>query len=94
MTRSSQAFCPSDNTSSMEDSIYSLRHRDILTFCVLGLLCLGIVMVQSASMRVNNNIHWQWTSQAIRHIVYAGVALAAFFCVGNLHHAAPWPRSR
>ena len=34
----------------MEDSIYRLRHGDILTLCVLGLLALGIVMVQSASM--------------------------------------------
>src|SRR3954453_11562973 len=34
----------------MEDSIYRLRHADILTLCVLGLLVLGVVMVQSASM--------------------------------------------
>jgi cell division protein FtsW len=34
----------------MEDSIYRLRHGDILTLCVLGLLALGVVMVQSASM--------------------------------------------
>src|SRR5689334_2291152 len=34
----------------MEDSIYRLRHGDILTLCVMGLLALGVVMVQSASM--------------------------------------------
>src|SRR3982751_1266328 len=34
----------------MEDSIYRLRHADILTLCVIGLLALGVVMVQSASM--------------------------------------------
>lgn len=34
----------------MEDSIYRLRHADILTLCVMGLLALGVVMVQSASM--------------------------------------------
>jgi cell division protein FtsW len=33
----------------MDASIYRLRHRDILALCVLSLLCLGIVMVQSAS---------------------------------------------
>lgn len=33
----------------MDASIYRLRHRDILSLCVLSLLCLGIVMVQSAS---------------------------------------------
>ena len=34
----------------MEDSIYRLRHADVLTLCVMGLLALGVVMVQSASM--------------------------------------------
>jgi len=34
----------------MEDSIYRLRHADILTLSVMGLLALGVVMVQSASM--------------------------------------------
>src|SRR6185503_21120527 len=34
----------------MEDSIYRLRHGDILTLCVLALLALGVIMVQSASM--------------------------------------------
>ncbi len=34
----------------MEDSIYRLRHGDILTLCVMGLLALGVVMVQSATM--------------------------------------------
>jgi cell division protein FtsW len=34
----------------MEDSIYRLRHADVLTLCVMALLALGVVMVQSASM--------------------------------------------
>ena len=33
----------------LDASIYRIRHRDILALCVLALLCLGIVMVQSAS---------------------------------------------
>ena len=33
----------------MDASIYRLRHRDILALCVLSLLALGVVMVQSAS---------------------------------------------
>ena len=37
---------------SMDPSIYRLRQRDILTFCVLALLCLGMIMVQSAAMNV------------------------------------------
>lgn len=34
----------------MEDSIYRMRHADVLSLCVLGLLAFGVVMVQSASM--------------------------------------------
>ena len=37
----------------MEPSIYRMRHRHVLALCVLGLLCLGGVMVQSASMNVS-----------------------------------------
>src|SRR4051812_34179858 len=33
----------------MEASIYRLRDRDILAVCVLALLVMGVVMVQSAS---------------------------------------------
>ncbi len=68
----------------MEDSIYSLRHRDVLALCVLGLLCLGIVMVQSASMQVTNNIHWQWFPRATKHLMFAACAFAAFLLIGNL----------
>ena len=34
-----------DNADYMEVSIYRVRHRDLLTLCVLALLCLGAVMV-------------------------------------------------
>jgi cell division protein FtsW len=45
----------------MEDSIYRLRHADILTLCVMGLLALGVVMVQSASMNATGalDVHLQ-----------------------------------
>jgi cell division protein FtsW len=45
----------------MEDSIYRLRHADILTLCVMGLLALGVVMVQSASMNATGalEVHLQ-----------------------------------
>src|SRR2546421_12688136 len=72
----------------MDDSIYRLRHRDILALCVLGLLALGIVMVQSASMSVTGQTHWQWTARASKHLLYAMVALATFFAVGQIHYAA------
>jgi cell division protein FtsW len=71
----------------MEDSIYRLRHRDILTLCVLSLLFLGVVMVQSAAMNVTGDAKWQWTERGMKHLVYAMVAIVAFFAVGNLDYA-------
>jgi cell division protein FtsW len=70
----------------MEDSIYRLRQRDILTLCVLGLLFLGIIMVQSASMTVSGHAQWQWTQRGLRHLFYAGVAIATFFLVGRIDY--------
>lgn len=43
----------------MEDSIYRLRHADVLTLCVIGLLALGVVMVQSASMNATGALDQQ-----------------------------------
>jgi cell division protein FtsW len=40
----------------MESSIYRMRQRDVLTVCVLALLCLGVVMVQSASTSLTGRI--------------------------------------
>jgi cell division protein FtsW len=71
----------------MEDSIYRLRHRDILTLCVLALLFLGVVMVQSAAMNVTGDVRWQWTERGMRHLVYAMVAIVTFFVVGNIDYA-------
>ena len=42
----------------MTDSIYRLHHRDILCVCVLALLGLGVLMVDSATMRVTGNLRW------------------------------------
>ena len=76
----------------MDDSIYRLRHRDILALCVLGLLCLGAIMVQSASMNVTNQVNWQWTQRGVRHLLYAAVALVAFFAVGHLRYTTLAPK--
>jgi cell division protein FtsW len=78
----------------MDDSIYRLRQRDILTLCVLSLLCLGVVMVQSAAMNISGTIDWQWTPRGSRHLVYAMVAVVAFFIVGNLDYAILARRTR
>jgi cell division protein FtsW len=78
----------------MDDSIYRLRQRDILTLCVLSLLCLGVVMVQSAAMNISGSLQWQWTPRGSRHLVYAMVAIVAFFLVGNLDYALLVRRNR
>ncbi len=78
----------------MEDSIYRLRHRDILTLCVLALLFLGVVMVQSAAMNITGDVRWQWTQRGMRHLVYAMVAIVAFFVVGNIDYAWLGQRTR
>jgi cell division protein FtsW len=70
----------------MDVSIYRLRQRDILTFCVLSLLCLGVIMVQSAAMKVTGSVGWQWTSLGFAHIRFVAFALAAFFVVGHIDY--------
>jgi cell division protein FtsW len=71
----------------MDVSIYRLRHRDILTICVMALLCLGVVMVQSAAMNVTGNVGWSWTERGTRHVMFAVFAVAAFFIVGHIDYA-------
>lgn len=79
----------------MHPSIYRLRLQDILTFCVLSLLCLGVVMVHSAAMNVSGSISWHLNNPSMRHVVFAGIALLTFFAVGFLNvsalaRATPW----
>jgi cell division protein FtsW len=71
----------------MDVSIYRLRHRDILTICVMSLLCLGVIMVQSAAMNVTGNVGWSWTERGTRHILFAVFAIASFFIVGHIDYA-------
>ena len=71
----------------MDVSIYRLRHRDILLLCVLCLLLMGIVMVQSASMKVTGVVGWGWTDNGLRHAKFAGVALVTFLVVGRIDYA-------
>ena len=58
----------------MTDSIYRLRQRDVLAVCVLALLLLGVIMVQSAAMNVTGQVGWHWTARGSKHLVYAVVA--------------------
>ena len=81
----------------MDDSIYRLRQRDILAVCVLALVFLGVIMVQSAAMTVTGQPGWRWTARGTRHAVYAVAAILAFFAVGHVDYArlnrptrSPW----
>lgn len=70
----------------MDDSIYRLRDRDLLTLCVLALLALGVVMVQSAAMNVGTGSLWQWSERGTKHALYAALALLSFFTVSRLDY--------
>jgi cell division protein FtsW (lipid II flippase) len=70
----------------MDASIYRLRHQDVLLLCVLALLFLGAIMVQSAAMNVTGDVQWQWTQRGTRHLLYAGVAILTFAVVGQISY--------
>ncbi|MDB5304015.1 MAG: stage sporulation protein [Phycisphaerales bacterium] len=71
----------------MDASIYRLRHQDILTFCVLGLLCIGVLMVQSASSSVTGELHWKWSLLGAKHLRFAIGAMITFWIVGRIDYA-------
>lgn len=71
----------------MEVTIYRLRTRDVLTLCVLGLLLLGVVMVQSASAGAAMRTDWQWSSSAFKEVVFAIAGVGTFFLVGAVNYA-------
>jgi cell division protein FtsW len=85
----------------MDVSIYRLRTRDVLTLCVLSLLMLGILMVQSASMHLYKESDpgagttapkietrkWSWTDQGMKQVFYAAVAMVAFGVVGRIDYS-------
>src|SRR4051812_13947049 len=70
----------------MDPSIYRLRLRDILTLCVLGLLLLGVLIVQSAASRVTGDTAWSWNATGTKHMVFVILSMATFFAVGHLDY--------
>lgn len=70
----------------MEASIYRLRMRDILALCVIALLLLGVVMVQSAATNITGEAIWSWTDRGQRHLIYALTAIAMFYIVGRIDY--------
>ncbi len=78
----------------MDDSIYRLRHRDILALCVMALLTLGVLMVQSASTNITGEPGWHWSERGTKHVIFAGIALLVFFAVGHLNYTKFAPAGR
>jgi cell division protein FtsW len=70
----------------LSPSIYRLRHQDILCFCVLALLALGVLMVQSASMNIKGELGFHWNKYATQHLRFVGFALATFLLVGHIDY--------
>ena len=70
----------------MDDSIYRLRDRDLLSLCVLALLALGVIMVQSAAMNVGAAALWQWSERGSKHALFAVLALLTFVTVSRLDY--------
>src|SRR5215213_10256659 len=71
----------------MDPSIYRLRQRDILSFCVLALLCLGMIMVQSAAMNVTGKTTWQWNPLGMKQLGFCFAGFAIFIVVGKHDYA-------
>jgi cell division protein FtsW len=71
----------------MEASIYRLRLRDILTACVLALLAMGVLMVQSASTTLTADAVWQWSPLGQKHLLYVVCSILTFFLVGQIDYA-------
>lgn len=78
----------------LDVSIYRLRHRDILALCVLALVLLGVIMVQSAAMNVTGKVGWHWTERGTRHALFALVAVATFFVTGRIDYSLLSRRAR
>jgi cell division protein FtsW len=71
----------------MEASIYRLRHRDILAVCVLSLLAIGAIMVQSASSSVTGELKWQWSTMGAKHLRFVIASATTFLFVGCFDYA-------
>jgi cell division protein FtsW len=74
----------------MESSIYRLRAQDILVLCVLALLGLGIIMVQSASTSLGTPLDgrggWHWTIVGAKQFKFALAAFLVFVAIGRFDY--------
>jgi cell division protein FtsW len=71
----------------MDVSISRLRQQDILTLCVLGLLGLGVIMVQSASTTLTGDLAWKWSPMGAKHLRFAIGAVITFFAISRFDYS-------
>jgi len=71
----------------MDSSIYRLRTRDVLTLCVLALLMLGIIMVQSASQAITGQTDFTWSARGKQQAIFAAAAFVTFIIVGAINYS-------
>jgi cell division protein FtsW len=80
----------------MDATIYRLKYRDVLTICVVALLTFGVIMVQSASMRVrapdgdpasvNPDLTWHWTNAGMQQLKLAIAALGVYLLLSRIDY--------
>jgi cell division protein FtsW len=70
----------------MDLSIYRLRNSDILILCVMALLALGVVMVQSAGANAAGGNAWGWSlgSVGTKQLIFAIGSFIAFLLIGRM----------
>jgi cell division protein FtsW (lipid II flippase) len=57
--------------------------RNVLIFCVIALLCLGSIMVASASMPYAERLHFHQVCQMIDFYLYDSVVCGHLYAVGR-----------
>ena len=63
--------------------------RTFLRSACWRLLCLGAVMVQSASMTVTGKIGWQWTAMGWKQAGFCVISMIVFLVVGRTDYSPP-----
>ena len=61
---------------------------------MLGLLSLGVIMVQSASTTVTNDLAWQWSLMGAKHLRFAIGAVLTYLVVSRFDYALLGKRAK
>lgn len=76
----------------MDVSIYRLRLQDLLGLCVLSLLLLGVLMVESASTAVaGEGGMWGFTTRGWKHLITAVLGACVFLLLAHVDYRRLFP---